>query len=155
MLDNFQLTDTLATIAVLVSITLLIYFAVKTLITSNFFQKGVNLYQQKDYKGAEAAFRKVIAINSTNDVVRLFLGDVLKEQGQVAEAKQLYQEVIRRSPKNPQGYLRLATILMQENKQTEAKTNLKKAQELLQKQRQPETAQKIAQLLEQMNTKSI
>lgn len=153
MLDNLQLTDILATIAVLVSISLLIYFAVKTLITSNAFQKGVNLYQQKDYQGAEAAFRKVININSTNDVVRLFLGDALKEQGQVPEAKELYQEVIRRSPKNPQGYLRLATILMQENKQTEAKSNLQQAQELLQKQRQPETAQKIAQLLKQMNTK--
>jgi TolA-binding protein len=154
MFNNFQLTDILATIAVLASITLLIYFAVKTLITSNFFQKGVNLYQQKDYLGAEAAFRRVIAINSTNDVVRLFLGDALKEQGKVDEATELFQEVIRRSPKNPQGYLRLATILMQQDKQAEAKTNLQQAQELLQKQRQPETAKKIAKLLEQMNSKS-
>ncbi|WP_414755721.1 tetratricopeptide repeat protein [Anabaena sp. CCY 9910] len=155
MLDNLQLTDLLATVAVLISITFLIYFAWKTLVTSNFFQKGVNLYQQKDYPGAEAAFRKVIAINSTNDVVRLFLGDVLKEQGKVAEATELFQEVINRSPKNPQGYLRLATILMQQEKQAEAKTNLQTAQELLQKQRQPETAKRVAKLLEQMNTKTI
>ncbi|BAY40034.1 TPR repeat protein [Nostoc sp. NIES-2111] len=154
MLNNLQLTDILATTAVLVSITLLIYFAVKTLITSNFFQKGINLYQQKDYQGAEAAFRRVIAINSTNDVVRLFLGDTLREQGRVAEATDLFQEVIRRSPKNPQSYLRLATILMEQDKQAEAKTNLQQAQELLQKQRQPETAKKIARLLEQMETKS-
>ncbi|BAT52268.1 TPR repeat protein [Nostoc sp. NIES-3756] len=154
MLNNFQLTDILATTAVLISITLLIYFAVKTLITSNFFQKGINLYQQKDYQGAEAAFRRVIAINSTNDVVRLFLGDTLREQGKVAQATELFQEVIRRSPKNPQGYLRLATMLMEEDKQAEAKTNLQQAQELLQKQRQPETAKKIARLLEQMETKS-
>jgi TolA-binding protein len=154
MFKNFQLTDILATIAVLASISLLIYFAVKTLITSNFFQKGIDLYQQKDYQGAEAAFRRVIAINSTNDVVRLFLGDALKEQGKVDEATELFQEVIRRSPKNPQGYLRLATILMQQDKQAEAKTNLQQAQELLQKQRQPETAKKIAKLLEQMNSKS-
>lgn len=154
MLNNLQLTDILATIAVLVSIALLIYFAVKTLITSNSFQQGVSLYQQKDYQGAEAAFRRVIAINSTNDVVRLFLGDTLREQGKVAEATELFQEVIRRSPKNPQGYLRLATILMEQDKQAEAKTNLQQAQELLQKQRQPETAKKIARLLEQMNAKS-
>ncbi|BCL34924.1 tetratricopeptide repeat protein [Nostoc sp. MS1] len=154
MLNNFQLTDILATTAVLISITLLIYFAVKTLITSNFFQKGINLYQQKDYQGAEAAFRRVIAINSTNDVVRLFLGDTLREQGRVAEATDLFQEVISRNPKNPQGYLRLATILMEQDKQAEAKTNLQQAQELLQKQRQPETAKKIARLLEQMETKS-
>lgn len=154
MLNNLQLTDILASIAVLVSITLLIYFALKTLITSNAFQTGVNLYQQKDYQGAEAAFRRVIAINSTNDVVRLFLGDTLKEQGKIAEATELFQEVIRRSPKNPQGYLRLANILMEQEQQAQAKTNLQQAQELLQKQRQPETAKKIARLLEQMESKS-
>ncbi|QLE55610.1 tetratricopeptide repeat protein [Nostoc sp. TCL26-01] len=153
MENTLALNNILAIIAVAVSITLLIYFAWKTLITSNLFQQGVNLYQQQDYPGAEAAFRKVIAINSTNDVVRLFLGDVLKAQDKIPEATELYQEVIKRSPKNPQGYLRLADIFMQQNQQSEAKTNLKMAQELLQKQRQPEKAQKIAKLLEQMNTK--
>jgi TolA-binding protein len=153
MLDNLQITNILAIIVVVIAVCLLIYFAVKTLITANLFQKGVNFYQQKDYPGAEAAFRQVIKINSTNDVVRLFLGDVLKAQDKMTEATELYQEVIARSPKNPEAYLRLANILMQENQQEAATINLKKSQELFQKQRQPQKAAKINQVLEKMNAK--
>ncbi|AUT03537.1 hypothetical protein CLI64_25770 [Nostoc sp. CENA543] len=153
MFNNLQTTNVLSIFVVTIAIILLIYFAVKTLITANLFQQGVSLYQQQDYPGAEAAFRKVININSTNDVVRLFLGDVLKAQDKVAEAQDLYQQVIQRSPKNPEGYLRLANILMLQNQQQEATTNLQKSQELFQKQRQPEKAQRIAQLLEKMSHK--
>jgi TolA-binding protein len=151
MLESFQVTDILAIAAVFSSIAILGYFGWKTLITSDFYQKGINLYQQQDYEGAEAAFRKVISINSTNDVVRLLLGDVLNQQGKAKEAKELFSEVIQRSPKNPDAYLRLANILMQENQKEEAKNNLQKAQELLQKQRQSAKAEKIAQLLKQIN----
>ncbi|UKO95994.1 tetratricopeptide repeat protein [Nostoc sp. UHCC 0870] len=154
MLDNLQINDILAIIVVAIGILLLIYFAGKTLITANLFQQGVNLSQQKDYPGAEAAFRKVININSTNDVVRLFLGDVLKAQAKMTEATELYQEVIQRSPKNPDAYLRLANILMQQNQQEEATINLRKSQELFQKQRQPQKAAKISQVLEKMSAKS-
>ncbi|MGH1393598.1 MAG: tetratricopeptide repeat protein [Trichormus sp.] len=153
MLENLQITNILAIIVVVIAVCLLIYFAVKTLITANLFQKGVNLYQQKDYPGAEAAFRQVIKINSTNDVVRLFLGDVLKAQDKMTEATELYQEVIARSPKNPEAYLRLANILMQQNQQEAATINLKKSQELFQKQRQPQKAAKINQVLEKMSAK--
>ncbi|MBD2490700.1 M48 family metallopeptidase [Aulosira sp. FACHB-615] len=153
MLDTPPVIDILATLVVIASVFLLIYFAVKTLITSNYFQKGINLYQQKDYPGAEAEFRKVIAINSTNDVVRLFLGDVVYQQDRISEATELFQEVIRRSPKNPEAYLRLANVLMQQNQPEAAKTNLQTAQNLFQK-RQPEKAQKVAQLLAKINAKS-
>ncbi|WP_414576344.1 tetratricopeptide repeat protein [Anabaena sp. CCY 9402-a] len=154
MLDNLQINDILAIIVVAMGIFLLIYFAGKTLITANLFQQGVNLSQQKDYQGAEAAFRKVININSTNDVVRLFLGDVLKAQEKTKEATELYQEVIQRSPKNPEAYLRLANILMQQNQQEEATINLRKSQELFQKQRQPQKAARISQVLDKMSAKS-
>jgi TolA-binding protein len=154
MLETFHTTDIFAIVVVVSSIALLIYFAVKTLITSNLFQKGVNLYQQQDYKGAEVAFRQVISRNSTNDMVRLLLGDVLREQGKIEEAKEWFEDVIRRSSKNPQAYLRLANVLMQQEQTEAAKTNLQLAQELLQKQRQPEKAEKITQLLNKMNAKS-
>jgi TolA-binding protein len=154
MQETFHTTDIFAISLVVSSITLLIYFAVKTLITSNLFQKGVNLYQQQDYQGAEATFRQVISRNSTNDMVRLLLGDVLREQGKITEAKTWFEDVINRSPKNPQGYVRLANVLMQEEQIEAAKTNLQIAQELFQKQRQPHKAEKITQLLNKMKAKS-
>ncbi|MEA5568432.1 tetratricopeptide repeat protein [Anabaena sp. UHCC 0399] len=154
MLDNLQINDILAIIVVAIGVFLLIYFAGKTLVTANLFQQGINFSQQKDYPGAETAFRKVININSTNDVVRLFLGDVLKAQDKMAEATELYQEVIQRSPKNPEAYLRLANILMQQNQQEEATINLRKSQELFQKQRQPQKAARISQVLDKMGSKS-
>ncbi|MEH2271928.1 MAG: tetratricopeptide repeat protein [Nostoc sp.] len=154
MLETFPTSSIIAAVVVVLSLSILGYFAWKTLITSDLFQKGINLAQAKDYQGAEAAFRKVISLNSTNDVVRLFLGDVLNQQGQVEEATELFREVIRRSPKNPDAYLRLANILMQQEREEEAKTNLLQAKELLQKQRQPEKAKKITQLLDKMNNKS-
>ncbi|MDZ7968094.1 MAG: tetratricopeptide repeat protein [Nostoc sp. DedSLP03] len=154
MLETFPTSSIIAAVVVVLSLSILGYFAWKTLITSDLFQKGINLAQAKDYQGAEAAFRKVISINSTNDVVRLFLGDVLNQQGQVEEATELFQEVIRRSPKNPDAYLRLANILMQQEREEEAKTNLQQAKDLLQKQRQPEKAKKITQLLDKMSAKS-
>ncbi|MEH2395578.1 MAG: tetratricopeptide repeat protein [Nostoc sp.] len=154
MLETFPTSSLIPALIVVISLSILGYFAWKTLMTSDLFQKGINLTQAKDYQGAEAAFRKVISLNSTNDVVRLFLGDVLNQQGQLEEATELFQEVIRRSPKNPDAYLRLANILMQQEREEEAKTNLLQAKNLLQKQRQPEKAKKITQLLDKMSTKS-
>jgi tetratricopeptide (TPR) repeat protein len=154
MLQTFQPSSIIAATAVFVSLTILSYFIWKTLITSNFFQKGVNLYQQKDYSGAEAAFRKVISLNSTNDVVRLLLGDILMQRGEVEEAVQLFQYIINRSPKNADAYLRLGNALMQQEKQDDAITNLQKAKDLFQKQRQSQKAEKIAQLLDKISVKS-
>ncbi|MEH1837656.1 MAG: tetratricopeptide repeat protein [Nostoc sp.] len=154
MLETFPTSSIIAAVVVVLSLSILGYFAWKTLITSDLFQKGINLSQAKDYQGAEAAFRKVISLNSTNDVVRLFLGDVLNQQGQIEEATELFREVIRRSPKNPDAYLRLANILIQQEQEEEAKINLRQAKDLLQKQRQPEKAKKITELLDKMSDQS-
>jgi Flp pilus assembly protein TadD len=154
MLDNLLPTNIIAIGVVSASVILLVYFAIKTLITANLFQQGTNLYQAEDYQGAEAAFRKVIAINSTNDVVRLLLGDALSKQGHHTEAIALFREVINRSPKNPQAYLRLANILMQQEQTEEAQINLKQARDLLMKQRQPETAKRLSVLLDKMDAKA-
>lgn len=151
MLENLQLNTIFPVAIVLSSISLLIYFAVKTLRTSNLFQKGLDLYQQKDYENAEAVFRKVTSINSTNDVVRLLLGDTLLKQEKVEEAIEKYQEVITRAPKKADAYLRLARIYMQQEKQSEAIEYLQKAKEVLQK-RQPEKAEEVNQLLEKLNS---
>ncbi|MEA5593815.1 tetratricopeptide repeat protein [Rivularia sp. UHCC 0363] len=147
---ELQLNTVVPVIIVISSISLLIYFAWKTLITSNLFQKGLELYQQKDYPNAEAVFRRVTSINSTNDVVRLLLGDSLLKQGKVEEAIERYQEVITRAPKKADAYLRLSRIYMQQEKKSIAIEYLQQAKEVLQK-RQPEKAQEVSQLLEKLN----
>ncbi|AFY59026.1 hypothetical protein Riv7116_6706 [Rivularia sp. PCC 7116] len=151
MLENPQLNTIIPAVIVLSSIFLLIYFAVKTLRTSNLFQKGLDLYQQKDYENAEAVFRQVTSINVSNDVVRLLLGDSLLKQGKVEAAIEKYKEVIERAPKKADAYLRLSRIYMQQEKQSEAIGYLQKAKEVLQK-RQPQKAEEVSQLLEKLNS---
>ncbi len=151
MLDNLQFNTIIPAVIVISSISLLIYFAVKTLRTSNLFQKGLELYQQKDYQNAEAVFRQVTSINVSNDVVRLLLGDSLLKQGKVEAAIEKYKEVIERAPKKADAYLRLSRIYMQQEKQSEAIEYLQQAKEVLQK-RQPEKAKEVSQLLEKLNS---
>lgn len=145
-----EFTDLSAITVVVASTCLLAYFSWKTLITSNSFQKGVKLYQQKDYPGAEAAFREVIAINTTNDVVRLLLGDTLMQQDKLDEATEIFTSVTRSSPKNPDAYLRLAQALIEQEKPQEAIPNLKQARDLFQKQRKPEKAAQISEFLQKI-----
>lgn len=140
----------IAVIVVTSSICILIYFAVKTLITSNRFQKGLTLYQQKDYKNAETAFRGVISMNSTNDVVHLLLGDCLMQQQQIEEAQAQFQDVITRAPKKADAYLRLSNALMLQGNKIDAVVNLEKARDLLTAQRQPQQAEKITKLLQSL-----
>lgn len=143
-------SNLIAVIVVTSSICILIYFAVKTLITSNRFQKGLTLYQQKDYKNAEAAFRGVISMNSTNDVVHLLLGDCLMQQQQIEEAQAQFQDVITRAPKKADAYLRLSNALMLQGNKIDAVVNLEKARDLLTAQRQPQQAEKITKLLQSL-----
>jgi tetratricopeptide (TPR) repeat protein len=150
MLETLHFSNIVAIIIVIASVSLLAYFSWKTLITSNLFQKGVTLSQQENYKDAEAVFRQVISLNSTNDVVHLLLGDVLLKQGKLEEAVQQYEEVINRAPKKVDAYLRLSNAFMRQEKKDQAIANLQKARDLFQTQRQSQKAEQIQQLLKQM-----
>lgn len=151
MFDNFQPSYIIAITAVIAGIALLGYFSWKTLITSNVFQKGVNLYKQENYKDAEAAFRQMISLNSTNDVVHLLLGDTLMQQGKLEEAIAQFKEVIERAPKKVDAYLRLSNALMRQEKKAEAMSNLEKARDLCQAQRQAEKAEQINRILQKIS----
>lgn len=150
MLETLHFSNIVAIVIVIASVSLLAYFSWKTLITSNLFQKGVTLSQQENYKDAEAVFRQVISLNSTNDVVHLLLGDVLLKQGKLEEAVQQYQEVINRAPKKVDAYLRLSNAFMRQEKKDQAIASLQKARDLFQTQRQSQKAEQIQQLLKQM-----
>ncbi|PAX60251.1 tetratricopeptide repeat protein [Brunnivagina elsteri] len=146
-------SNLIATIIVLSSVCILIYFAIKTLITSNRFQKGLTLFQQKDYEAAEIAFRGVIAINSTNDVVHLLLGDCLIQQDRVGDAIAEFQYVIQRAPKKVDAYLRLSNALIAQGNKSEAISNLEKSRDLFQAQRQLQKAEQVNQLLQKLDIK--
>ncbi|MEB3179392.1 MAG: tetratricopeptide repeat protein [Nostocaceae cyanobacterium] len=154
MLENYPIISIVAIGLVSGILITLVYFLWKTIITSDSYQQGVNLYQQQDYSGAEAAFRKVIAMNSTNDMVRLLLGDSLLQQNKLEEASQIFQDVIANSPKNVDAYLRLAKVLMQQEKREAAISTLQQARDLFQTQRNPEKAAQIEQILQKMNSQS-
>jgi len=118
--------------------------------TSKTFERGVSLYQQKDYKGAKVAFRQVISRHPSNDMVHLLLGDVLLQQDLPEEAIAQFREVIRLTPKNADAYLRLGNALSQQDKLEEAVAALEKARELFQGQRDLKKAEQIEQLLQQL-----
>ncbi|MFB8791947.1 MAG: tetratricopeptide repeat protein [Potamolinea sp.] len=114
MLETQSQLDFLAAAVVGISLAILAFLLSKTVITSSIFKKGVNLYNQKDYKNAEAAFRKVIKLQRTNDMVRLLLGNTLLEQDKLEDAASVFQELISRSPKNIDAYLSLGEVLIKQ-----------------------------------------
>ena len=118
--------------------------------TSKTFERGVNLYKQKDYKGAEVAFRQVISRHPSNDMVHLLLGDILMQQDLPEEAIAQFQEVIRLTPKNVDAYLRLGNALGKQQQIEGAIAALEKARDLFKAQRNSKRALEIEQLLKEV-----
>lgn len=140
-----------AAVVVGLGLTILGFFLREAVATSNVYQKGVTLYKQKDYKGAESAFRNVLSRHPSNDGVHLLLGDVLMQQDKLEEAIAEFRELIRRAPKNVDVYLRLGTALIKKHKPEEALAALEKARDLFKAQRNTQKADQIEQLLQQIS----
>ncbi len=146
-------TPSLLAIAVVaIGLTILGFFMREGVITSSIYKRGVKLYQEKDYKAAESAFRQVIARHPSNDVVRLLLGDTLIQQDRVEEAIAQFKELVDRAPKNVDARLRLGMALIQQGKFEEATSTLEKARDLFKRQRQNQQADAVEQLLQQIDT---
>ncbi|MGI8502704.1 MAG: tetratricopeptide repeat protein, partial [Hassallia sp.] len=56
------------------------------------FEEGVNLYEQGDLKGAEAAFRKAIELQPNFAKAYIGLGNTLDDQGKPTEAIAQYKK---------------------------------------------------------------
>jgi TolA-binding protein len=149
MVETPQQIYFLAAVVVGLGLIILGFFLREAFTTSNFYRQGVTLYQQKDYKGAESAFRKVISRHPSNDMVHLLLGDVLMQQNKLEEAIAQFKELIDRAPKNVDARLRLGDVLMQQNKLEEAVGTLEKARDLFKAQRNTQKADQIDRLLQQ------
>ena len=135
-----------------IGLTILGFFVRDGIVTSNIYKQGVKIYQDKDYKGAEAAFRQVISRHPSNDVVRLLLGDSLIQQDKLEDARAVFQELSDRAPKNVDARLRLGIALVKLGKLDEAVSVLEAARDLLKAQRNPQKAESVEQLLQQIGT---
>ena len=142
----------LAIVVVGIGLTILGFFMREGVVTSNIYKQGVKLYQEKDYKGAEAAFRQVISRHPSNDVVRLLLGDVLMQQDKLEEAITQFKDLIDLAPKNVDAYLRLGMLLVKQDKLEEAIASLETARDLFIAQRQNQKAETVEQLLQEIST---
>ncbi len=135
-----------------IGLTILGFFVRDGIVTSNIYKQGVKIYQDKDYKGAEAAFRQVISRHPSNDVFRLLLGDSLMQQDKLEDATAVFQELSDRAPKNVDARLRLGMALVKQDKLDEAVSVLETARDLLLAQRNPQKAESVEQLLQQIAT---
>lgn len=142
----------LAIVVVGIGLTILGFFIREGVVTSNIYKQGVKLYQEKDYKGAEAAFRQVISRHPSNDAVRLLLGDVLMQQDKLEEAIAQFKDLIDRAPKNVDAYLRLGMLLVKQDKIEEAIATWETARDLFKAQRQNQKAETVEQLLQEIST---
>lgn len=139
--------------AAVVGIALLVvgFFLREAIATSNLYQQGVTLYQQKDYKSAEKNFRNVLSRHPSNDMVHLLLGDTLMQQDRVEEAIAEFRDLIERVPKNVDAHLRLGTALVKQDKLEEARAVLEKARDLFKAQRNTQKADSVDQLLQEIS----
>lgn len=141
----------IAAAVVLVGLVTLGFFIREGLVTSSLYNQAVKFYQEKDYKGAELAFQNVLSRHPSNDVARLLLGESLMQLGKLEDATSQFQALINRAPKNADAQLRLGTALMKQEKLEDAIAAFTKAKELFLKQKNPQKAEQIEQLLQQLS----
>lgn len=154
MLESSPLLNGVAVAVVSGTLIALGFFLTKTLIASNQFEKGRTLYSQKDYPGAETAFREVLKRHPSNDVVRLLLGDTLIQQDKLDAAIAELKDLTQRSPNNLDAYLKLAEALLKQGFPNEAIATLSQAQNLRKlKDQERSYIQELLQGIEQAQNK--
>ncbi len=147
-----QIYFIVAVAVVVLGLTILGFFVREWVSTSNVYEKGVKLYKEKDYKGAEAAFRNVLSRHPSNDMVHLLLGDVLMQQDRLEEAIAQFRELINRAPKNVDAQLKLGTALFKQEKLEAAIAALEKTRDLYKAQRNHQKADSIEKFLQEIST---
>jgi len=82
---------------------------------------------QKDFKSAEAQYRKLLNANPGDLDVRADLGDLLLLAGDVRRAEGEYQDIKRQAPKNPAGYVKMSSLYGRQKKWDKAINELEHA----------------------------
>lgn len=144
----------LAAAVVVVSLTSIGFFLREAITVSTSYQQGVTLYQQRDYVGAEVAFREVISRHPSNDIAHLLLGNALMQQDNLEGAIAEFRDLSRRAPKNVDAHLRLGTALLKQDNLEEAIAALQQARDLFKAQRNTQKADSVEQILQEIRTKN-
>lgn len=109
----------------------------KELIPSVYLSKGNGLLKAKDVAGATAAFQQVLAIDPSNGMASLLLGQALTAQGKVAEAEAAYLQAAENGQEAnakkqlSRMYLKLAQAALKGKKSQDAYDNAVKANSFL------------------------
>ena len=82
---------------------------------------------QKDFKNAESQYRKLLTANPKDLDVRADLGDLMLLAGDVRQAEREYQDIKRRAPANPAGYVKLSALYSWQRKWDRAINELEQA----------------------------
>lgn len=109
----------------------------KELIPSVYLSKGNGLLKAKDVAGATAAFQQVLAIDPSNGMASLLLGQALTAQGKIAEAEAAYLQAAENGQEAnakkqlSRMYLKLAQAALKGKKSQDAYDNAVKANSFL------------------------
>lgn len=152
MVETSGQTHLIAAIVVAGSLIALAFFVWEGITTSSLYNRGVKLYQEKDYKSAESVFTNVLSRHPSNDIARLLLGESLMGQNKLDDAVTQFNTLISRAPKNAEAQVRLATAFMKLEKLPEATQALEKARELFKSQRNEQKFEQIEQLLQTISS---
>lgn len=97
-----------------------------------FFDEGNALYQQKDYKGAAAAYEKAVTVaNGKNlGVVLMHLGDAYQKTHEYQLALEAYQKAAKLTPDSASLHNDLGTLYGDMGKFSEARAEFEKAAQL-------------------------
>src|SRR5208337_5560204 len=81
---------------------------------------------QKDFKNAEAQYRKILDANPKDLEVRADLGDLMMRAGDFKRAEAEYEDIRRLAPNHPLGYVKLSACYMEQKKWDMAAAELEK-----------------------------
>ncbi|WP_009633384.1 tetratricopeptide repeat protein [Synechocystis sp. PCC 7509] len=151
MIETSGQTHLIAAVVVAASLIALAFFVWEGITMASLYDRGVKLYQKKDYKSAESVFVNVLSRHPSNDIARLLLGESLMGQNKIEEAVTQFTTLIARAPKNAEAQVRLATAFMKLEKLPEATLSLEKAQNLFKSQRNEQKSEQIEQLLQSIS----
>ena len=99
---------------------------------ATYFNLGYLLYEQKDFSGAEAAYRQSIALNPNDAAAHNNLGNALKGQGKLDSAIDSYQTAIRINPNFAVAHHGVGEVLYNQGKVEAAIASIKMYSALIQ-----------------------